>query len=1686
MDEIRNLGRKSLFVKLLFGLLAFGLSIAVIGNSSAFVTGSTLNSSKTGNYGINPRSNLDPNQRSLSQTPRYIPAQIIVKLKKGRALSNIQGLNQKYRVKATRNLFQKQPGLNRLQTASPQLTARLEARQKKAPKGKVVPNLDNILVLDLPGDTTDLASIIKQYQADPNVEYVEPNYTYEIQMLPNDPYYSSQNSWGQGYDDLWGLKQIQAERAWDLSQGAGVVVAVVDTGIDYRHEDISVNCWTNPGEIAGNGIDDDGNGYVDDVYGYDFCNTDPDPRDDNGHGTHVAGTIAAVSNNSLGIIGVAPQAKVMAVKGLNATGSGRSDVLASCIRYAADNGADVLNASWGSSFSSQAIEDAINYAVAKGCVVVAAAGNSNQDVAGAYPASLDQVIAVAATSYDRTKCSFSNWGNKIEVAAPGGAGSGSGGNILSLLADNSDIIRTNPELIVGNHYLRLQGTSMASPHVAGLAALLLSYFPQATVNDIRGRIMATTDPVASNPGSEESPYIGTGIINAYNALTAVERPCIRIEQVDLAEAQGDGDGIIESQESAQLTVHLKNLWNNATAVTATLSSSSPYVASISNPVSDFGAIGQFQTANNTGAPFIFQTNQIEGETPLEFILNINVDGIIQTQRIRGYAGLKKLVADKICLSPAISGNNLIWVGQKDFERDIYCYDLQNNREVNLTSAMDSNPDNPDIYGTKVVWQDYLGPIYYNSDIYCYDLGANQLRQITNNPANQSSPSISGNRIVWLDERNKGFDVYLYDLEQNQETRITNYTRNVILRPKISGNQIVWTEGLNIIHYVLTTKQERVIVSSAAQKWLSSFYGSKIFWYEDRDSTGNYQIYSYDLRLNQERRLTSEPWDHYQPYICGNRVVWCENKDGNEDVYLYDLITGQKTRITMEESIQSAPVINDHWIFWLDNRESQVWLSIYGVSILSVATPPPAPVISEPLFISNSKLQASWTCLDSVYEIIEYQYAIGSEPGATDICNWTSAGASSSITQTDLNLTFGCAYYLSVKAKNDAGLWSEIACCSGIAMDMPPKIDFVNDGIGPDLKFSAEPGKLCANWAPSTGGVSGVKNYWYAIGTTPGGTDVLDWTNNGLNLSVTQTGLNLIQNQTYYFAVKVENNAGYQSVPAFSNGQTVDLTPPVINNLIFNISVSIIHIIPLGDSGPINDQIILSASWFSSSDPESGIKRYLYAIGTSPGSNDLVDWTDNGKATFVQRNDLSFTPSSTYYCTVKAENNAGLSNIAISNGRIFDPSPPSNIAMVNDGSSQDVAFTTYSDRLTANWTAASDPDSGISQYTYCVGTAPGSENVIRCTDNGPNTSVTCTGLNLVNGTTYYFSVIAYNGTGFKSQMATSNGQTVDTTPPALITTVNDSSGADSQFTRYSTQLAANWTPSADPESGVVKYYYAIGTAPGLTDVKGWTDNGLKTTAGRTGLNLTHGVTYYISVKAINGAGLDSGISASNGQTVDTTPPALISTVNDGSGADSQFTRFTTQLSANWTPSADPESGVNKYFYAIGTAPGLTDVKGWTDNGLKTTAGRTDLNLTHGVTYYFSVKAVNGAGVFSEITSSNGQMVDATPPLPVSVVNDGSTIGVDIDTTTSSAQLSANWAATMDTESYVIAYFYAIGTAPGLNDVVDWTNNGLNTKFTKTGLSLAGGQTYYVSVKAMNVMGGMSTVTSSNGQTMVDEG
>ena len=388
-------------------------------------------------------------------------------------------------------------------------------------------------------------ALIRELAAQPEVEYAEPNVIMTAQTVPNDPYYSSSGSWGQPFRDLWGLQNISAEGAWNISTGSGVVVAVSDTGIDYNHPDLAANVWTNPGETglgpgnkdkSTNGIDDDGNGFVDDSRGWNFVSNTNNPFDDFGHGTHVAGTIAAVGNNNIGIIGVAPNARIMPVKGLDANGSGLLDVMANTLVYAANNGAGVINASWGGfGQTPQTLIDAVNYAHdVKGVVVVAAAGNNNVDVGsqeeGFYPANIRNVVTVSAFDHTDTKASFSDFGEKVDVGAPGGGDAGIGfdpfRSVLSLKSSGANSAMTgNGNLIVGTDYVRQAGTSMAAPHVSGAAALVRSAHPGWGPEEVRHALRRGSDDVGVLGFDIQSGY---GRLNAPNALAVTSTLVVQL------------------------------------------------------------------------------------------------------------------------------------------------------------------------------------------------------------------------------------------------------------------------------------------------------------------------------------------------------------------------------------------------------------------------------------------------------------------------------------------------------------------------------------------------------------------------------------------------------------------------------------------------------------------------------------------------------------------------------------------------------------------------------------------------------------------------------------------------------------------------------------------------------------------------------------------------------------------------------------------------------------------------------------------------------------------------------------------------------------------------------------------------------------------------------------------------------
>ena len=392
---------------------------------------------------------------------------------------------------------------------------------KKSILGAEITRSMNLIAGDfvvLKSTTKSAVSLASQLNNLSEVVYAEPNFIYHaISTSTSDPMYGK----------LWGLTNtgsnepdrnggmsgsagvagadVNAEKAWGITKGSkNVVIAVIDTGIDYNHPDLKDNIWTNSKEIAGNNKDDDGNGYVDDIHGWNAHAKNGNPMDGNSHGTHCSGTIGAKHGNGVGVAGVMDDVSLMAVKFLSDEGSGSLADAVVAIDYATKMNVDLMSNSWGGGGFSQSLEDAIKAAKAKGILFVAAAGNdgTNNDSAPHYPSNyqVDNVVSVAAHTNQDSLASFSCFGKRtVHVAAPGH-------NILSTTPNNT--------------YKVYSGTSMATPHVSGVLGLYLAENGRQDVKLVRDRLMATTVPA----GAYRKTTIAGGRVDAYNFLTDTRIP----------------------------------------------------------------------------------------------------------------------------------------------------------------------------------------------------------------------------------------------------------------------------------------------------------------------------------------------------------------------------------------------------------------------------------------------------------------------------------------------------------------------------------------------------------------------------------------------------------------------------------------------------------------------------------------------------------------------------------------------------------------------------------------------------------------------------------------------------------------------------------------------------------------------------------------------------------------------------------------------------------------------------------------------------------------------------------------------------------------------------------------------------------------------------------------------------------
>jgi len=439
----------------------------------------------------------------------------------------------------------------------------------------------------------DVLRAVQQLSQTAGVEVAEPNYAIQACVVPNDP----------GYSDQWAHETINSEMAWDIQQGSpDVVIAVIDSGLDMDHEDLVSVLWQNTDETAGNGIDDDGNGFIDDRWGWDFSNSDNDVEDDCtgdvfGHGTHVAGIAAAATNNGVGVASVSWGCRVMVVKLFPNAYVDRS---ARAITYAADNGAKIVNCSYGAGGASNLERDAVNHAFDLGVFIAAAIGNDGQERM-IYPAGHEHVTSVGWTGKTDVLNESSNYHTDLDVCAPG-----------------SGIRSTWPP----NTYYRAQGTSMASPHVAGLAGLIMSQNPGLMPSMVELRIKLGADNIDEmNP--TKIGKLGAGRINSYQSL--VGHSLIDLIEIVVNDQGGDADGQMDSGETVNLDVILMNrAWKTAQNVSATITTTAEFLTITTATQAYPNLAAKVQTTNAT--PFVIEVDDdAPFNTPFSMHLTVTAD-----------------------------------------------------------------------------------------------------------------------------------------------------------------------------------------------------------------------------------------------------------------------------------------------------------------------------------------------------------------------------------------------------------------------------------------------------------------------------------------------------------------------------------------------------------------------------------------------------------------------------------------------------------------------------------------------------------------------------------------------------------------------------------------------------------------------------------------------------------------------------------------------------------------------------------------------------------------------------------------------------------------------------------------------------------------------------------------------------
>ncbi len=789
------------------------------------------------------------------------------------------------------------------------------------------------------------------YQTDA-IEHIERNREATLAALPGDTYIDSdrdnewdETAWGQRYANLWGLQQIRAEEVWARASDASpVVVAVIDSGIDIFHEDLSGNIWNNPGEIANNGIDDDGNGYIDDVHGWDFAYGTADPQDRFVHGTHIAGVIGARGGNGVGIAGVVWRVSLMSVKTFNDQGGGTVESIAEGIVYAASEGADVINLSFSLyGEPSELVRDAIRYAADRDVLVVAAAGNSGLDIGdcstgfdvddfGAFPGCLDEVIAVGATTHFDERAAFSNHGAGLDLLAPGGDENTGDSkqthrNILSLRPEPHAGARL---LEVGKAYYRERGTSLSAAYVSGALAMARARFPDQQPRLLRAALQKS----AWDPGHRRLDL--AALLESLESSSATE-PEYVIEEFHLSPRTvapgaparasatirnvGARDGYdidivwSESEHGELYRWHLDLLpAGTSQTIEATVPMEHRRSRRFSLEIDPEARLTEFYRGNNR------RERTIEGVFESHFVIETLTDA----------PGVQSL--------PDITKRSAVWQDHRWGNPEIVTYDFQSRLSTRRT--MDSGQHvAPAISGGRVAWQD-LRPDPVTGvgtwDIRIHSLADGREVDVTDYPGAEIAADAHLKWLVWTDSRNGlgNADIYAYRWRDGVTEQVTEHPSQQEAAA-VWGNNVVYKDfrfGVAEIRLKnLRTGDDRALTSDGWSHGYPRIWHRKVVYEDKRD--GNWDIVVQDLRTGQRDRITSNRFDQFRPDICGSKIVWQDAREADWGIWFYDLHSGDQRKVTTNRRDQRRPRIYGNRIVFGDFRQAE--LTAEDISVATV-------------------------------------------------------------------------------------------------------------------------------------------------------------------------------------------------------------------------------------------------------------------------------------------------------------------------------------------------------------------------------------------------------------------------------------------------------------------------------------------------------------------------------------------------------------------------------------------------------------------------------------------------------------------------------------------------------------------------------------------------------------------------------